>query len=51
MERKMGIEREHFLSSPESKSKKKGMSKKATIAVGTRDGENILTTVWYAEWE
>lgn len=51
MEREMFIEQEHFFSSSKSKSKKKGMRKKAAILVGTRDGENTLTTAWCAEQE
>lgn len=51
VERKVLIEQKHFLSSSESNNKKKGMRKKATITAGTRDGENILATVWYAKQE
>jgi len=49
--KKVLIEQKHFLSSSKSNNKKKGMRKKATTTVGTRDGENILATVWYAEQE
>lgn len=45
----MSTEREHFLSS--SKRAKERDEKKTTILVGTRDGENILTTVWHAVQE